>query len=39
VKFRTYGQKKSVLQRFSSSLVDSADRYFEERAAFGRFGL
>ena len=39
VKFRTYGQKKNVLQRFSSSLVQSADRYFEERAAFGRFGL
>ena len=39
VKFRTYGQKKGVLQRFSSSLVQSAELYFEERAAFGRFGL
>jgi serine protease SohB len=30
VKFRTYGQKKGVLQRFSSSLVQSADLYFEK---------
>jgi signal peptide peptidase SppA len=39
VKFRRYGQRKSLLQRFGARLLDDTMSGIEERAAFARFGL
>ena len=39
VKFRRYGQRKSLLSRFGAQIVDDALAGIEERAAFARFGL
>ena len=39
VRFRLYGQKKSLAQRFGTSLYHSASIMLEEKAAFARFGL
>ncbi len=39
VKFRRYGQKKSLLSRFGAQLMGDAVGQIEERAAFARFGL
>jgi serine protease SohB len=39
VKFRRYGQRKSLLQRFGAQLLGDAIAGIEERAAFARFGL
>ncbi|WP_422048711.1 S49 family peptidase [Shimia sp.] len=39
VKFRRYGVKRSVLQRFGATLAQDALAGIEERAEFARFGL
>lgn len=39
VRFRRYGQKRSILSRFGAQIVDDAVAGIEERAAFARFGL
>lgn len=39
VKFRKYGEKKSLLSRFGMSLMQDAIHTVEDRAAFARFGL
>jgi serine protease SohB len=39
VRFRCYGQKKSMLSRFGAQMVGDAVGSIEERAAFARFGL
>lgn len=39
VQFRRYGQKKPLLARFGTQIVDNAMAGIEERAAFARFGL
>lgn len=39
VKFRRYGRKKSLFQRFGAQIVDDAVSGIEERAAYARFGL
>ena len=39
VKFRKYGEKKSLLSRFGMSLMQDAVHMAEDRAAFARFGL
>lgn len=39
VKFRRYGQRKSLLQRFGAQILGDAIASIEERAAFARFGL
>ncbi len=38
-KFRRYGQKRSLFQRFGMALVNDTIASVEERAAFARFGL
>lgn len=38
-RFRSFGKKKSLLQRFGSQIVDDAYAGIEERAAYARFGL
>lgn len=39
VKFRRFGQKKSMFSRFGVQIVDDAFAGIEERAAYARFGL
>ena len=39
VRFRHYGQKRTLLGRFGAQIVDDAVAGIEERAAFARFGL
>jgi signal peptide peptidase SppA len=39
VRFRRFGQKRSLLQRFGAQLAGDALAGVEERAAFARFGL
>lgn len=39
VKFRRFGQKKSILSRFGAQIMDDAVAGIEERAAYARFGL
>ncbi|MCF2871235.1 S49 family peptidase [Octadecabacter sp. G9-8] len=39
VKFRRFGQKKSILGRFGAQIIDDAVTGIEERAAYARFGL
>lgn len=39
VKFRRYGQRRSLLQRFGASMFSDALGAVEDRAAFARFGL
>lgn len=39
VRFRRYGQKRGLFQRFGAQVVDDAVAGLEERAAFARFGL
>ena len=39
VRFRRYGQRKSMLSRFGAQIVGDAVGSIEERAAFARFGL
>lgn len=39
VKFRKYGEKKSLLSRFGMSVMQDAIHTVEDRAAFARFGL
>ena len=39
VTFRRYGQKKSIMSRFGTQIVDDAVAGIEERAAYARFGL
>jgi signal peptide peptidase SppA len=39
VKFRRYGQKRSILSRFGAQIIGDAVASVEERAAFARFGL
>lgn len=39
VKFRRYGRKKSLFQRFGAQIVDDTITGIEERAAYARFGL
>ena len=39
IRFRRYGQKRSILSRFGAQFVDDAVAGIEERAAFARFGL
>jgi serine protease SohB len=39
VKFRRYGQRKSLASRFGMAVVNDAVAGIEERAAFARFGL
>jgi signal peptide peptidase SppA len=38
-RFRTYGQRRSLLQRFGLRLAKDAVALIEERTAFARFGL
>jgi serine protease SohB len=39
VRFRRYGKKRGLLQRFGISLLGDAMAHVEDRAAFARFGL
>lgn len=39
VRFRRYGQRRSLLSRFGLHLAEEAAGLMEERAAFARFGL
>jgi serine protease SohB len=39
VRFRRYGQRKSLFQRFGMSVVQDAAALIEDRAAFARYGL
>ena len=39
VRFRKFGQRKSLLQRFGARFVSEAIGSIEDRAAFARFGL
>ncbi|MEP1386879.1 MAG: S49 family peptidase [Yoonia sp.] len=39
VRFRKYGEKKSLLSRFGMSMMQDAVYLAEDRAAFARFGL
>ena len=39
VRFRKFGQRKSILQRFGARAVNDAISSVEERVAFARFGL
>lgn len=39
VRFRKFGQKKSILQRFGASMAADAISSIEDRAAFARYGL
>ena len=39
VRFRRYGPRKSLLQRFGARLAGDALALVEERAAFGRYGV
>jgi len=39
IKFRRYGQKKPLLERFGAQIVNDTVSGLEERAAFARFGL
>lgn len=39
VKFRRFGQKKSILSRIGAKVVDDTFAGIEERAAYARFGL
>jgi serine protease SohB len=39
VKFRVYGQRKSLLSRIGASAVGGLAHQIEERAQFARFGL
>jgi len=39
VRFRVYGQKKSILSRFGMNMLDDLTHSIEERAAFARFGM
>ncbi len=39
VRFKTYGRKRGLFQRFGLSLAEDAFASVEERAAFARFGL
>lgn len=39
IKFRRYGQKRGLIQRFGAQVVDNAVGGIEERASFARFGL
>jgi len=39
VRFRKFGQKKSILQRFGASIASDALASIEDRAAFARYGL
>ena len=39
VRFRVFGQKKSVLSRFGMNLLGDVTHSIEERAAFSRFGI
>jgi serine protease SohB len=39
IRFRRYGQRRSLAQRFGARVVDDAIAGIEERAAYARFGL
>ena len=39
VRFRRYGQKRGLLQRFGTQFADDAIAGLQERAAYARFGL
>ncbi|MBQ2261344.1 MAG: S49 family peptidase [Loktanella sp.] len=39
IRFRRYGQKRSILSRFGAQIVGDTIAGIEERAAFSRFGL
>ena len=39
VRFRVYGLRRPLLQRFGGSMIESAFNGLEERAAYARFGL
>ena len=39
VRFRRYGARRSILQRFGAGLANDAVAGIEERAAYARFGL
>lgn len=39
VKFRHFGQKRSLLSRFGAQIIDDTVAGIEERAAYARFGL
>lgn len=39
IRFRRYGQRRSIAQRFGARVVDDAIAGIEERAAYARFGL
>jgi len=39
VRFRAYGQKKSILSRFGMNMLGDLTHSIEERAAFARFGM
>jgi len=39
VRFRVYGQKKSILSRFGMNMLGDLTHSIEERAAFARFGM
>lgn len=39
VKFRTYGPRRSIVQRFGAQAVEQALHSVEERALFARYGL
>jgi len=39
VRFRKFGQRKSILQRFGANIASDALGAVEDRAAFARFGL
>ena len=39
VRFNNFGQKKSILSRFSSKILGDITYTIEERAAYARFGM
>ena len=39
VNFKTFGQKKSILSRFSAQIFGDIGHSIEERAAYARFGM
>ena len=39
VRFRRYGPRRGLLQRFGSAMIGDVAGWIEERAAFARFGL
>ena len=39
VRFKVYGPRRGILQRFAASAIDETVLNIEERAQYARFGL